>query len=213
MAFDRIKERVIAYQERCLEIGGDSARGVDWGSQETQHLLFRVIRSMGIRPDSSVLDVGCGLAHFHDFLVERGYRGSYTGVDISPALVREAGKRLPGVDLRVQDILHDPLPARSFDFVVASGIFSGSFETPIPEFEGYIEEMIRAMYSTSRHATVFNMLTSYVDYEVPHLYYANPARYLTFAKSISRYVSLKHDYPAFFFTLGLYRDGDDYSAG
>lgn len=205
MSFEEVKERVIAYQERCLAVAGDSARGVDWKSREAQYLLFEVNESMGILPGSSVLDVGCGLAHFHDFLASRGHTGRYTGIDLSPALVEQAGKRLPDADLRVLDILRDTPPVEEYDFVVASGVFTARLGTPLDEWEEYVRKMIGRMYELAKVGAVFNMLTSYVDFEVEHLYYADPARYLTFARSLSRFVALRHDYPAYFFTTGIYK--------
>ena len=205
MSFEGIKERVVAYQERCLAAAGDSAKGVDWKGPEAQHLLFGVIQSMGILPDSSVLDIGCGLAHFYDFLSSRGFRGKYTGIDISPALVALARKRLPHADVRVADVLDGAAPMESHDFVVASGVFTARLGTPVAEYEEYVERMIRRMWELAGTGAVFNMLTSYVDYEAEHLYYADPARYLSLAKSLSRYVAVRHDFPGYFFAVGMYR--------
>jgi SAM-dependent methyltransferase len=205
VSFEDIKERVVAYQERCFAAAGDSAKGVDWKGPEAQYLLFEVIESMGILPDSSVLDVGCGLAHLYDFLTSRGFRGKYTGVDISPALVAQARARLPHADVRVADVLDGAAPVESHDFVVASGVFTARLGTPVAEYEDYVEKMIRRMWELARAGAVFNMLTSYVDFEAEHLYYADPGKYLSLAKSMSRYVALRHDFPGFFFAVGMYR--------
>lgn len=209
--FDQIKGRVVEYQERQLAAAGDSARGVDWKSEEAQHLLFRAIRSFGIDQDASVLDVGCGLAHLYDFLAARGHRGGYTGVDVSAALIDQASRRLPGVDLRVGDVLEGDWPAGSHDWVVASGVFTARLGTSVPEFEGYVEAMVRRLFELCRVGVVFNMLTSRVDFEAEHLYYADPARWLALSQGISRHVTLKHDLPGFLFTLGIYRAPNDYA--
>ena len=209
--YDQIRGRVVEYQERQLAAAGDSARGVDWKSEEAQHLLFRAIRSFGIDRGSSVLDVGCGLAHLYDFLAARGHEGRYTGVDVSAALIEQAGRRLPGVDLRVGDVLEGGWPAQSHDWVVASGVFTARLGTPVPEFEEYIESLVRRLFELCRVGVVFNMLTSKVDFEAEHLYYADPSRWLAFAQGISRQVTLKHDLPGFLFTLGIYRGPNDYA--
>jgi SAM-dependent methyltransferase len=208
--FEGINERVIRYQEEFFDTEGDTARGVGYKSEEMQQLFFRVIRSMGIRPGSSVLDVGCGLAHFHDFLARSGHRGRYTGIDISPRSIKHARTRLPNADLRVQDLLDEGF-VETFDFVVGSGIFTAKLDTSDDEFERFIEASVRKMYSLCRTGMVFNMLTSYVDFRVPHLYYADPGRYVALSKSLARHVSLKHDYePGFFFTIGVYRKANEY---
>ena len=210
--FPAIKRRVLEYQEACLGQYGDSAKGVDWNSRESQYLAFSVIHSMGIRSDSSILDVGCGLAHFYDFLTETGYSGSYTGVDLSARAIEHAKKRLPHVNLLVGDILSDPIAAlnQSYDFVIGSGIFTLKAETPAPVFETFIKALISKMFQLCKVGTVFNMLSSYVDYEEDRLYYADPTRYFRLAKSLTPHVILKHDYPAYFFTLALYKQANDY---
>ena len=210
--FPGIKRRVLEYQEACLSQYGDSPKGVDWNSRESQYLAFSVIHSMGIRCDSSILDVGCGLAHFYDFLTQTGYSGSYTGVDLSAKAIEQAKSRLPHVNLLVGDILSDPIAPlnQSYDFVIGSGIFTLKAETPAPVFETFIEALISKMFQLCKVGTVFNMLTSYVDYEEDRLYYADPTRYFGLAKSLTPYVILKHDYPAYFFTLALYKQANDY---
>lgn len=37
--------------------------------------------------DASVLDLGCGSGHVLDVLAEKGFRGGYTGVDLSPEML------------------------------------------------------------------------------------------------------------------------------
>lgn len=209
--YDQIKGRVVEYQERQLAAAGDSARGVDWKSEEAQQLLFRAIRSFGIDRDASVLDVGCGLAHLYDFLAARDHRGEYTGVDVSGALIEQASRRLPGVALRVSDVLEEDWPPRSHDWVVASGVFTARLGTSVPEFEAYVEAMVRRLFELCRVGVVFNMLTSRVDFEADHLYYADPSRWLSVAQGISRQVTLKHDLPGYLFTLGIYRGANDYA--
>ena len=209
--FQLIKHRVVEYYEACLDRHGYSAEAVDWRSHEAQQLLFRAIKSMGIPDNSSILDVGSGLAHFYEFLSERGFSGTYTGVDLSARMIDQARRRRPQLDLRVGDILTESVvkPGERFDFVTASGLFSLRVGIPTAEFEQFIEAMIRRMFELSRVATIFNMVTKYVDFEVDRLYYADPARYFNFAKSLTRFVSLKHDYPAYSYTLALYTEGNE----
>jgi SAM-dependent methyltransferase len=212
--FQQIKERVVEYQERRLDEYGDSAKGVDWKSREAQELLFRVIRGMGINDNCSVLDVGCGLAHFYDSLLEKGFAGRYTGIDLSARMIEQARVRHPELDLRIADILRDPVVKREegYDFVTACGVFSLKIDASIAQFEQFTEAMIEKMYELCRVGTIVNMLTKYVDFAEDRLYYADPAHYLRFAKTLTRFVNLKHDYPAYFFTLALYRAGNEYES-
>jgi SAM-dependent methyltransferase len=58
----------------------------------------------------AVLDVCCGSGHVTKELVKRGYK--VTGIDSSAALIAQARKDLPQVDLQVQDARAMQLPMR-----------------------------------------------------------------------------------------------------
>lgn len=203
-------DKVVSYQEKRFREEGSSARGLDWKSAEAQHLNFAALLSMMLDQNASLLDVGCGLAHLHDFLAANGYTGSYTGIDVSPLLIAEAQKRCPGLDLRLHDLLSDPPLADSFDYVVASGIFSARLDAPVEEFEQYAWQVVKAMYGLCRRATIFNVLTTFVDFKAPHLYYGDPGRWVQRAARLSRFVRLQHDSDSYFFALGIYREPNMY---
>ena len=214
MPLRTVVDKVVAYQEKRFREEGASARGLDWKSAEAQELNFRALMSMMPDRSGSVLDVGCGLAHLRDFLAANGFTGDYTGIDVSPVLIEEARRLRPGLDLRVHDLLADPPLPRAFDYVVASGVFSARLDTPSDEFEDYAARMVEAMYGLCRRATAFNMLTSFVDFEAPHLYYGDPGDWLHRGRRLSRFLRLHHDSDSYFFVLGIYRgpnDGDPVS--
>ena len=50
------------------------------------------------------------------------------------------------------------------------------------------------------------MLSSHVNYQEEHLYYFSPERLFSFAKSLTRFVQVRHDYLPFDFTLYLYKE-------
>jgi hypothetical protein len=50
------------------------------------------------------------------------------------------------------------------------------------------------------------MLSKYVNYEEEHLNYFSPEEMLSYAKSLTRFVILRHDYLPFDFTLFLYKE-------
>src|SRR5262245_10138971 len=77
--------------------------------------LHRLVTSL-VEPDSRVLEVGCGLG---DLLAVLPGQGN-VGIDVSPRMIAHAQKRHPGLDLRVVDVEHDPLPEGPFDVIVLS---------------------------------------------------------------------------------------------
>jgi ubiquinone/menaquinone biosynthesis C-methylase UbiE len=71
-----------------------------------------------------VLDVGCGTGVLLKRLLDR-YPGAHlTGVDLSPAMVELARRRLPGrVTLEVGDVEALPFASSSFDLVMSTSSF------------------------------------------------------------------------------------------
>ena len=77
------------------------------------------------QPGASVLDVGCGPGRVGEAVLRAG-ASSYTGIDLSPAMIEIASNRLApfgqAVRLAVGDIV-DACPQESFDVVLALGIW------------------------------------------------------------------------------------------
>lgn len=84
-----------------------------------------VLPKLGLRPESRVLDVGCGIGRWADVL--GGRVRSYVGVDFSPEMIALAQARHDPAfaDFRVmpaQDISPEAL-GRDFDAAIVAGVF------------------------------------------------------------------------------------------
>jgi len=55
-----------------------------------QHMVERILRVTGIRPDSRVLSIGCGIGDTELLLAP--HVGEVVGIDLSPAAIRQAGE-------------------------------------------------------------------------------------------------------------------------
>ena len=62
---------------------------------------------LGLKPDATVIDVGCGTGRAVAELAERGARA--IGVDLDPAMLTAARQRFPGADIRAADATTLPL--------------------------------------------------------------------------------------------------------
>lgn len=169
-------------------------------------MRFDVLSSVGIEAGASVLDVGCGLADFYAHLQTRGCQVQYTGVDLVPELVEQARTRHPGLDVRVQDIQIDPPAESSYDFVVCSQTFNLRFGDHAQDNAELVQDMMRRMFKIARLGVAIDFVTDHVDFREPYLNYHNPEALFRFAKTLTRRVVLRHDYPLFEFCLYLYPD-------
>lgn len=81
----------------------------DWYFPAAKPALEKLFFSQ-VPTGASILDVCCGSGHVTKELVKRGYK--VTGIDASAALIAQARRDLPQVDLQVQDARAMQLPTR-----------------------------------------------------------------------------------------------------
>jgi len=123
---------------------------VGWlDGHENAVIRFQKIYEAGINENDSVLDVGCGVAHFYTYLKrDKEWNGKYLGIDPNKK----------AIDLIDEDInaMHgtiDGLPDfMKYDWVIASGIFNLGLK------EDHTFSIIDDMISHANRGVVFNML-------------------------------------------------------
>ncbi len=153
-----------------------------------------------IEPHHSVLDIGCGYGAMLTHLRSTGWRGEYFGYDICPEMIAAAQEMHSGRERFTSTLSEVP----DADMVVASGVFNVKLDVPTQTWQRYVDEALHLMYKHCRIAFGFNVLTAYSDQDRMRedLYYASASRYLDYcAKHFSRWMTLKHDYGLFEFTL------------
>lgn len=182
---------------------GRNHQTVGWGSAADQRLRFEMLcRNLDIR-GKTVLDVGCGLGDLVKFLdAAYGTDYKYVGIDLSADLVAEAKKKFADdrCQFMVGDILEMP-PMDDIDVV----LLSGALNVRIGDNMGHAATMLRRMYESARVAVAANFLSSYVDYSEERNFHYLPGEMFAIAKSITKWVTMYHDYPLWEFTLQLQR--------
>jgi SAM-dependent methyltransferase len=204
---DSDEERRTAGRYRALwEAHGDSYRTLDWGSDASQQQRFAVLADGMSLSGCRVLDVGCGLGHFADWLDRSGIVLDYTGLDLTPELVAHAARRHPTRTFVAGSVL-DPAVLREarFDVVVASGIFATYPHGGMP----WMQEVITRMWRWTETALAFNSLSAWAPAFNPQEFHADPADVLRFCHTLSSRMRLRHDYHARDFTVQLWKDALD----
>lgn len=182
---------------------GSDPQALNWGSREKQELRFRVLSEIGIEPDSSVMDIGCGLGDFCGWLKKQGIKTDFTGVDITEAMVEHSRKTYPDAKFTCLNVLEMEHPEEwAHDYVFASGLFSKRAKAGMP----YMKTTIERMFLLCRKGLAFNSLSGWADSKEEGEFHPDPAEVLTFCKSLSRRVMLRHDYHPGDFTVYIYRE-------
>jgi len=202
-AHDSILSRKREYYDQAIQLHGCTAIGVGWNSHESQEMRFRqLLKVADLTVPFSINDFGCGYGALVGYLKNEADSFQYCGVDVSPEMIIKA-KELHGKTYGISFVGSESELSPA-DYTVASGIFNGTFETPVSEWETYILETLATLDALSKKGFAFNLLTRYSDEELMRsdLYYADPAFLFDYCKTkFSRFVTLLHDYPLYEFTI------------
>jgi SAM-dependent methyltransferase len=115
-------------------------------------LQFDHLVAHGLRPDHDVLEIGCGNLRAGWRLIGYLEPGRYTGIDISPDILRAAETTLDDRDLRgqrpqlrlVDDLTFDWCEVDHFDLVHAHSVFSHCPWEVIEECFDHVGRILRA---------------------------------------------------------------------
>ena len=132
----------------------NSVECVGWlDGNENAQLRYQKIYEAGIDDDDSVLDVGCGVAHFHTYLKNQGWNGKYLGFDPNKKAIDLIDEDINAMYGTIKD-----LDDTKYDWVIANGTFN----------LGLTEEhsfwIIENMISHANKGIIFNMFVApYTD--------------------------------------------------
>lgn len=196
--------QISALYSKNLERNGPVSSSVGWKTPESQRLRFEKLTSVvdASTQPFSVNDYGCGYGAHLDHLLERGMKVSaYHGYDLSEKMLDTARMRLESfqgmLDLRQSTSLETEA-----DYTFVSGTFNVRFEASEDEWKRFILGKLDEMHRQSLKGFAFNLLSTYVDWQEPHLFYGDPMFWFDHCKrNYSRQVSLLHDYPLYEWTI------------
>jgi SAM-dependent methyltransferase len=201
---DADRRALIARYEERLARHGRRPEALGWSRPALQVRRFAALSDPIVAaPTASVLDIGCGFADLYDFLMSRGWRGRYAGVELVPGLVAEARASHPTVEIHALDFPQSSVSLGQFDFVVASGIFNGRLA--YEDHERYVEDTLAAMFAHCRIAACADFLSTFANYQKPENWHADPGVLLRCGRKLSRRLQLRHDYLPFECALYIFR--------
>ncbi|TAJ24816.1 MAG: class I SAM-dependent methyltransferase [Planctomycetota bacterium] len=195
-----------AFYDQRAPVAVHGYQAADWGSQASQERRFEVLAAGGALGAGSVLDVGCGSGDLLHWLRARDWRGAYTGIDISDAMLARARAAAPDARFERASVLElGAQPVERCDWVLASGIFARRVHAP----EEFFERALVAMLRAARRGVALNCLSSVGRAAEPGEWRCDPRLALSIARhragdSGGRAV-LRDDYHPGDFTLYVYR--------
>jgi len=194
------RKRIVDRHRDSLTRYGYHPNALYWSSREIQEIRFRVLAEIGIESGDSILDVGCGFADFNRWIVEQGKPVCFTGIDLSPDLIRVARGKHPDAELLCGELADFDFKSGSFDWV----ILSGAMNEQLHDGGSYARRMIAAMYDLCRKGVAFNMLDAR-HLRAHDLQSVDPYQMLDYCTALCPDVELHDDYLANDFTIYMVR--------
>lgn len=94
---------------------------------------LRPLFEENLRPDSLMLEGGCGMGNYVAYYADRGYK--VVGLDFAQKALKTLNKRQPGLQLAGGDVSNLPFPDKVFDLYYSGGV--------VEHFEGGAEQSLR----------------------------------------------------------------------
>lgn len=188
---------------------GPTPQGVDWQNWETLALhydkMLAVLTPSSKKEKVTLLDVGCGWGGLLARARSQGIELDYTGIDLVPEMTAYGRTHFPDAEFITTNIL-DLVTERKFDYVVANGTLTEKLDVSLAVFDEYARRVIRRMFALSNIGIAFNVMTSYVNFFAPNLFYKNPLEMIAFcATELSPSFRIDHAYQHYDYTTYVYQ--------
>ena len=194
------------HYKNLLAEHGDSPQAVQYSSKSSQERRFELLSDIGHLRNKRILDFGCGTGQLGSYLAKQAIDFEYFGTDIVSEFLTLCRSKFPEGNFEE----FYTLSHLKFDYIFISGVFN-NLRT---DNQHFYQDTLRKLFSMCTLGLSFNMMSAYVDYKDPGLFYEYPEHVFSFLKrEITPYVTLRNDYEVkpgvvpFDFTVYAYRHG------
>ncbi len=203
MTADRFEFNRALYSRSHEQFGDSSAALLT--PKGRHEIRFRpVLEVLNARPNSSVLDYGCGLGFLYDFLCENNLMLDYTGVDMTSSFIESCQKRIGG-DAKFRVIEPSERLQESFDVVVCSGVFNLVTSDDAAESLHYVRSRLSELLRATRHALVCDFLSPFVDFQQPTAQHVSIETVTTWLVDMGfRRFQIRHDLLPYEYTIVVF---------
>ena len=188
------------YQRRIAEHGSTFA-SLNSGSEEKQ-AMRQWVHASALRGDRpSILEIGCGLGDFYKYLVAKSGIAPISGTILFLSTLPNAAASSPHAKFEVRNIFVDGIDG-NYDTVVMSQVLNNRYQKS--DNMQVMRRRLNWHFNTLACSVSVDMLSTYVDFRNPDLFYYSPEDIFRMAKAITPRVLIRHDYRAFEFAVQLF---------
>ena len=180
------------HYDNLFERHGDSVKSSQQSDKITRDKRLKILtQNLDLNKKISILDFGCGTGYLLQYLLRKGFNGSYTGIDISEKIINFA--KYKNTYKKAQFIkinLLEKSLKKKFDYTLVNGTFNNNTNNNWL----WIRKVLKELNKITKKEIVFNNLSEYVDYKEKKLFYIKPEKVFNFCKlNISPYIIIKND--------------------
>ena len=191
-----------SYAQRIAKFGTERSV-LSTGTLQKEMERYDRITSIGILDSDRtvVLDVGCGLSNYYEYLISKKFIGEYIGIDVSLEMLEISKLKFPKNLYMCGELEEIQADVKEVDFIVSSQTFNRKlhFSDNYEEIENFIKSAV----DIARYGVAFDLMSDHVDFfEEKHFYYS-PERIFQFCKKEFKKVNLFHDLEGFEFVIQI----------
>ena len=165
--FDEIEKY---YKPKIID-GVPDFQALGWENMKAHILRFDILANNVDLNNKKLLDVGCGLGSFFEYLKRNKIEASYTGVDILPEMIAYAKKKHNEGVFSCLDIFDGKTKfPGDFDVVYASGIFN----LDLGNNEEFVAKALERFFDLAKEIISFNLLHRDSPDKEDNYFYTNP---------------------------------------
>ena len=202
------KEKLMIEEyEKTFDIYGDSVSSLQWSEFGTKERMEALVFNLELN-GANVLDFGCGLAHFKDFLDEKFNDINYNGVDIvEKFIINNKEKYKNSVSCSFKKINKYQDVTLNYDYVFISGVFNILIKNSFQEQFDNIKEVLTYLFSLSNIALSINFMNKDVDFINDGSYHQDVLELYKFiSSSLSKRFVINQSYMPYEFTVTIYKN-------
>ena len=192
-----------AFTDKLVNLYNRDFKSGDHGTPEDQFRRYMALCGLAELNYASILDAGCGVGLFYDYLLDQLDSFQYIGVDVSQRAIRVAVEHEPTIDFRQHDLLSVTLD-EPVDFVIANGLLYLNFGDE--DMTAYRNQLLIHLFSLCSKGLAINFLsTRSANKDETNYLYFDAGETVNACLKITPQVILRHDYSPNEFTLYLYK--------
>jgi len=174
-----------------------------WKSQ----VRFEPLAFLPVKPDATIVDIGCGTADLAPVLAQLWPGVKYVGVEMVPEFAAEARAR-HGIEVIEMDAFRNPGQLPEADWYVSLGTLNKQW--CISSLNGVSDEekifgFLDQLYDKSRAGVAVSLTTSVVDYRKEGVCNIDPGLVATRMARLTPHFLIYHGYPLFEFFTAAWR--------